>query len=183
MFGNTSSGAPPATAIRHNPGSTGPASWMTLRLSCVQSNAFTARSNVSWVGSPTTCNCSSFCRKTLPPRARVVQANEREISAVRRNHRVNVAEIRGRTRQLPLLTILQRVQIDRGRGKIMEAAPSAEDQVLAVRRPRKPTRPNPMSASRHTPARPRTAAARDRRAPALTRITRFPSRTRTNAMR
>ena len=36
----------------------------------------------------------------------VVQANEREVSAVRRNHRVNVAEIRGRTRQLPLLTIL-----------------------------------------------------------------------------
>ena len=80
---------------------------MTLRLSRVQSNALTVRSNVSWVGSPTTCNCSSFCRKTLPSGTRVL-ANEREISAVRRDHRVGVPEIRGRTCQLPLLTILKR---------------------------------------------------------------------------
>ena len=69
MFGNTGSGAPPATAIRHNPGSTGWLSWMMLRLSRDQSNASTLRPNVSWVGSPDSCSCSSFCRKTLPPRA------------------------------------------------------------------------------------------------------------------
>ena len=50
---------------------------------------------------------------------------------------MGVPEVRGRTRQLALLTILERVQIDRGLA--LGGAPIAEDQVLAVRRPRKPT--------------------------------------------
>ena len=69
---------------------------MMLRLSPVQSNVGTLRPFVSCVGSPDTCSCSSFCRKTLPPPAQRVHAHEREISAIWRNDGGDIGEIRGR---------------------------------------------------------------------------------------
>ena len=70
-----------------------------------------------------------------------VHANEREISPVRRNDGVTVAEIRGRMRQLASLAILERVQVDRRVGS--RATLIAEDQMLAVRCPGEPVRPPP----------------------------------------
>ena len=174
MFGNTSSGAPPATATRHKPG---------VHEAPVMDDAAAVARPVERGHAAAERQLDRFPRhlqllELLQEDAAAAAcgfiANEREISAIRRNDRVNVAEIRGRTCQLPPLTILERVQIDRRRGT--GGAPIAEDQVLAIRRPREPIRPAAETSSPRLPSPPRTAAARGRRAPASTIILRLSGR-------
>ena len=115
---------------------------MTLRLSRVQSNAARVMAERQLGGFPRRLQLLELVQVDTPATSgqRVqAQANEREISGVRRNDRVNVAEIRGRTCELASLPILERVQVDRRGGG--GAGLIAEDQVLAVRRPREPERP------------------------------------------
>ena len=131
---------------------------------------------------PTLAAARASAERRCRARRRRVHANEREISAIRRNDGVNVAEIRGRTRELASLTILERVQVDRRRGSRSHSdrrrpgacRPASTRAHATSRQTSRPLTSGPASNSRCSG--PPSAGMNDN-------LSRFRSRTRTNAIR